>query len=122
MQPDFSVFITPEWWMVAAACGAVAIAVKAIPKLPSWLIPLLNVVLGSVGYSLLLGEFSGFNILSGVLAGSVSMIVYEFFYTFIGGIINSFSSSTKSDSGVVAASTNTVDITGMGASPDGGEL
>lgn len=75
---DFSVIMTWQFWVVAAACGALGEVIKRIPNVPDWLIPIVNVVF-SVAMMLVLLGLDGVNVLAGILAASVATWVYETF-------------------------------------------
>lgn len=82
----FEIILTPEFWIVAATCGAIGLAIKAIPKLPSWIIPFIT---GVISVALTCGIFGGIEwlyIASGVLSASVATYVYEVFKNIVENI------------------------------------
>jgi hypothetical protein len=84
---DISIIFTYQFWIVAIACGVIAFAFKSIPYLPSWLIPLVNLVIGGVLMCALLG-FSALNLITGILAASAECYAYELFNSSFKGFSN----------------------------------
>lgn len=69
---------TTEFLLVAVACGVLGVAIQAIPKIPSWTIPFVNIVFSCL-FMMALNGFTAVNALIGFLAASVATIVYESF-------------------------------------------
>jgi hypothetical protein len=75
---DFTIILTPQFWIAAAACGAIGFAIKQVPKVPSWIIPIVNLPLGALALCSLLG-FEAINVIAGILSASVATYAYELF-------------------------------------------
>ena len=88
----FSVILTWQFWVVAAACGALGEVVKRIPKVPDWLIPIVNMAFAIVMMIVLLG-LDGINVLAGILAAAVATWVYETFKN----VVEAFTASKSTE-------------------------
>lgn len=75
----FEIILTPEFWIVAATCGAIGLAIKAIPKVPSWIIPFVNGIVSIVLLCGIMGGFDWLYIVAGILSASAATYVYELF-------------------------------------------
>lgn len=79
MEFNWDIILTWEFWIVAATCGAIGLAIKAIPKVPSWIIPFVNGAISIILLCGIVGEFSWLYLAAGILAASVATYVYELF-------------------------------------------
>jgi hypothetical protein len=85
MSFDFAGIITPSFILVALACGVIAAVFKGVPKLPGWLIPIVNLVVGAVAMCILAGV-SGESAIYGIIAASAECFIYEAFTSTFNGI------------------------------------
>ena len=65
-----------QFILVAAACSVVGEAVKAVPNIPNWCIPFINVIFAVAAMVALLG-LSPTSALAGIIAASVATLAYE---------------------------------------------
>lgn len=75
---DFGILLTWQFYVIAAACGALGEIVKKIPGVPDWSIPIINAVFG-VAMMLLLVGLDPMCVIAGILSASVATYVYELF-------------------------------------------
>lgn len=86
MNELMELIITWQFLLVAAACGALGVLIKAIPKIPSWIIPFVNTAFAIVFMMLLCG-FTPEYALIGFLAAAVATFVYEYITQLIQNVI-----------------------------------
>lgn len=74
------VVFTWQFWVAGVLCYVVCEAVKRIPKMSDWGINLINLVVGAIIYTALIGGWADpANYLFGVLAASVADIAYQLY-------------------------------------------
>lgn len=76
METIINLAISWQFLLIAAACGAFGIIIQAIPRIPSWIIPMFNAVFAILFMLLLLG-FKPENALLGFLAAALATFIYE---------------------------------------------
>lgn len=78
MEDFVSMLLNFNFLLVAVALGVLGVVIKAIPKVPSWIIPFMNTILG-VLVMMALGGWDVASGLVGVCAAGVATLAYEAF-------------------------------------------
>ena len=86
MNELMEMIINWQFLLVAAACGALGVVIKGVPKLPSWIIPFVNTVFAVV-FMMLLKGFLPEYALVGFLAAAVAGFIYEYVTQLIKNVI-----------------------------------
>lgn len=86
--PTPDIIMTWQFWLAAAACWVICEVVKQIPGCPSWLIGVVNIIVGIILLCLLTG-WSGENVVAGILCSAMACFAYEFFKKIVDGIAGS---------------------------------
>ncbi len=92
MEYFINLAVSWQFLLVAAACGAFGIIIKQIPRVASWIIPIVNAIFAIVAMLLLTG-FTVEAALTGFLAAAIATYVYELIVQVLQGKIRSDKSS-----------------------------